>query len=199
METDVEVSTDERKGNEDKLKVETEENKTIKQSPVPKPPRLGTLNSARLDPQAYINFEIEPTESKSSKPDKTPDVKQDIPQNTSTETKVQNTEPKTELKTSTQVNANKNTNQLKTRSTENAIEDENTNQLERRTTSTLPKLPPTDKRKAPEPPGVAKNTKQMSVRGSKKGECDFLVRVDWVSEANSLSRLHLSAVEFNFE
>ena len=163
---ETEDSTDKREDSE-KLELETEENKTIKQSPVPKPPRLGTPNSARLDPQAYINFEIKPTDKEKA------DIKQDLEQNEtikpSTDTKVPNDGPKMEHKTSR--NESQNTNQLKTSSLKNTNKDENTNQLDKRTTSTLPKLPSTDKRKAPEPPDLTTKEKKMSEKGSKKGEC----------------------------
>ena len=164
---DRKVDTEESRDGKDKLKVETEESKTIKQSPVPKPPRLGTQNSARLDPQAYINFEIEPTEKE--KADEA-NQKQDIAQNEnvepSTDIKVQNNKP--EHKTSRHETQNKT--RLKTSSLENVKKDENTNQLDKRTTSTLPSLPPTDKRKAPEPPDVT-TKKKASEKGTKKGEC----------------------------
>ncbi len=169
VKTEVETEENEKKENEDKPKTETEENKIIKQSPVPKPPRLGTQNAARLDPQAYINFEIEPADKKTDKADTKQDTAQNENVNPSTDIKVQNTEPKTELKT--QKNATENTNQLKTRSLENTNKDENTNQLEKRTTSTLPTLSSTDKRKAPEPPDATTNAKQTSGKASKKGEC----------------------------
>lgn len=176
-----EISTDENKEN---LNVEKDENKSVKQSPVPKPPRLGTLTTTRLDPQAYINIEIEPTDTKTSgtaktESDEKANTKQDLVQNekANTEIKIDNTPPKTELKTSTQEKTDQNTSQHKTRSVENVNNDKNTNKLEKRTTSTLPKLPSTDKRKAPEPPDSATNTKKISEKSSKKGECslNFLI------------------------
>ena len=169
------VSSDENKEN---LHVEKDENKTGKQSPVPKPPRLGTLTTARLDPQAYINIEIEPTDTKPSGTTKNEsndkaDVQQDLAKNekADSETSIENSRPKTELKTSTQENAHQNTNQHKTHSVENANNENNTNKLEKRRTSTLPKLASSDKRKAPEPPDGA--TKKISGKSSKKGECNL--------------------------
>ncbi|XP_028410073.1 protein phosphatase 1 regulatory subunit 16A-like isoform X2 [Dendronephthya gigantea] len=166
-ETELRVQT-----GDSQLKVETpSETKTIQHSPIPnKPPRRGTgNNSTRLDPQAYINFEIEPAKGnkKATKTevDENADIKENIPKDMKEETKsssAQNTEPKT--KHETLVNNDENTNN-KTRSLQETKE---RNQVEKRTTSTLPKLASSDKRKAPEPPGDATNAKQSSENNSKK-------------------------------
>ena len=177
---------DEEKNEKTELKVETDESqlkvetpsgtKTTQHSPVPnKPPRRGTANSsARLDPQAYINFEIEPAKNKGktakTEADHKVDIKENIPEDdkedtsNSKSTTAQKAEPKT--KHETLANKDENTTH-KTRSLEQVKE---RNQVEKRATSTLPKLASTDKRKAPEPPGNATNTKQTSENNSKKGE-----------------------------
>ena len=161
---------DENKRNEseDKLKVETEEMKKIKQSPVPKPPRLGAVNTARLDPQAYINYEINPSDYKTTK--NTTDKKEESIQDTK-ENITENKEETSKKEHIKNAQENEKTNQVKTRSLENAHKDENTN--DKRTISTLPKLQSTDKRKAPEPPGGVTNTSQAPEKSSKKGECNF--------------------------
>ena len=192
-----EVSTDENKEN---LNVVKDENKTVKQSPVPKPPRLGTLTATRLDPQAYINIEIEPTDTKTSgmtktESDEKADAKQDLVENekANTETKIENTQPKTELKNTT----HEDTNQHKTRSVENVNNDnvdKSTNKLEKHTTSTLPKLPQSDKRRAPEPPDGAKNTKKISEKSSKKGECNLNFLTETYCKSKSFQRHYVLLV-----
>lgn len=150
-------------GNQAKLKEQGI--RIVQQSPVPKPPRLGTSNTARLDPQAYINFEIKPIDRKASnnKPDK--DIKPDIKDILSSNVGISDNESKSELKL--KASSQENANQLKTRSMKNANENENTKQVEKRTASTLPKLQATDKRKAPKPPDVATSANQKTKKETK--------------------------------
>ena len=162
----------ENKENEDKhiLKVTNGKASSIKQSPIPKPPRLGTLT--RLDPQAYINIEIEPIDTSSKTPTSAPkpELKQDTKQSESLKPNTEDTGKKTELKTSTHESANK--------------------------AATLPQLPPTDKRKAPEPPDVATSKKHASLpeKGYNKGDCNL----NFLWRKFSLLAVMISANEFSF-
>lgn len=125
----------------------------IKQSPVPKPPRLMT-GSAQREAKPYINLEIEHSETARVKKIKDDDA---------------NKEPDSEnVKPSAEKSANK-TEINKTADSVNATQQTAT--TDRHTTSSLPKLAPSDKRKAPEPPEAPKTAETTVER--KKGECDL--------------------------
>ena len=138
----------------------------IKQSPVPKPPRLMT-GSAPREAKAYINLEIEHSETAKVKKPKDDETKKN---------------PDSEnIKPSAENSANK-TNEIN-KIADSANATKQTATANKNTTSPLPRLTPSDKRKAPEPPVAPKHTesKQPPAKESqkdstlekKKGECDL--------------------------
>ena len=137
----------------------------IKQSPVPKPPRLMTGSTPR-EAKAYINLEIEHSETAKVKRPKDDETKKN-PDSENIKPSAENSANKTEIdKIVDSANA--------TRQTATA---------DRNTTLPLPRLAQSDKRKAPEPPVAPKNaeSKQPPAKESekdstlekKKGECDL--------------------------